>query len=210
MSEQKVHWENVYQTKSPMQVSWYQPKPTLSLELINRTNISKDQPIIDVGGGASVLVDYLYQEGFTNLAVLDIAGEAIALSQKRLGNLATNIKTNIKWYISDVKQFQPEYQFSLWHDRAVFHFLTEPNDRQIYRQVLEQALKPNGHVIIATFALDGPVKCSGLDVIQYDAEKLVMELGDNFQLIETTSEIHITPAEKEQKFIYCHFQKNAN
>jgi 2-polyprenyl-3-methyl-5-hydroxy-6-metoxy-1,4-benzoquinol methylase len=206
MLEPKIHWENVYQTKSPMQVSWYQPKPTLSLELINRTNISQEQPIIDVGGGASVLVDYLYQQGFTNLAVLDIASEAIALSQKRLGNLATNIK----WYVSDVKQFQPEYQFNLWHDRAVFHFLTEPSDRQIYRQVLEQALKPNGHLIIATFALDGPVKCSGLDVIQYDAEKLVMELGDNFQLIETTTEIHITPAEKEQKFIYCHFQKNAN
>jgi 2-polyprenyl-3-methyl-5-hydroxy-6-metoxy-1,4-benzoquinol methylase len=206
MSECKIHWENVYQTKSPQEVSWYQQEPTLSLELINHANISKDQPIIDVGGGASVLVDYLCQQGFTNLAVLDIAGEAIALSQKRLGNLARNIK----WYVSDVKQFQPEYQFSLWHDRAVFHFLTEPSDRQIYRQVLEQAIQPNGHVVIATFAIGGPVKCSGLDVIQYDAEKLVIELGDNFRLIETKSEIHVTPVAKEQKFIYCHFQKNAN
>lgn len=206
MLDPKIHWENVYQTKSPMKLSWYQTEPTVSLELINRANLGKDQPIIDVGGGASVLVDYLYQQDFTNLAVLDIASEAIALSQKRLGNLATKIK----WYVSDVKQFQPEYQFSLWHDRAVLHFLTEPRDRQNYRQVLEQALKPNGHVIIATFAMGGPVKCSGLPVIQYDAEKLMMELGDNFQLIETKSEIHITPAEQEQKFIYCHFQKNAN
>lgn len=206
MLDRKIHWENVYQTKSPLEVSWYQPKPTVSLQLIKNTNISQDQPIIDVGGGTSVLVDYLYQEGFTNLAVLDIASQAIALSQKRLGNLAQNIQ----WYVSDVKQFQPTDQFSLWHDRAVFHFLTEASDRQKYRQVLEQALKPNGHIIIATFALDGPVKCSGLDVIKYDAEKLVMEFGDNFQLIETKSEIHVTPAEKEQKFIYCHFQKNAN
>ncbi|MGL5509239.1 MAG: methyltransferase domain-containing protein [Microcoleaceae cyanobacterium] len=203
MSERKVHWENVYQTKSPMQVSWYQQQPTLSLELINHTNISKDQPIIDVGGGASVLVDYLYQQGFTNLAVLDIAGEAIALSQKRLGKIAENIQ----WYESDVTKFQPDRQFSLWHDRAVFHFLTDPKDRQNYRQLLAQALIPNGHLIIATFAIGGPAKCSGLDIIQYDAEKLRIELGDHFQLIEAKSEIHLTPTDKEQEFIYCHFQK---
>ncbi len=202
MLEPKIHWENVYQTKSPMQVSWYQSEPTLSLELINRT-ISQDQPIIDVGGGASVLVDYLHEQGYTNLAVLDIAGEAIASSQQRLGKIAENIQ----WYESDVTQFQPDRQFNLWHDRAVFHFLTEERDRQNYRQVLAQSLKPNSHVIIATFAIGGPTKCSGLDIIQYDAEKLRIELGDNFRLIETKSEIHLTPGDKEQEFIYCHFQK---
>ncbi|WP_434683533.1 class I SAM-dependent methyltransferase [Pseudanabaena minima] len=206
MFNRKTHWQSIYQEKSPTDVSWYQKEPKLSLELILRTQIAKNEAIIDVGGGSSVLVDYLYKNDFTNLSVLDISENALASSKKRLGNIATRIK----WIEADITEFQSPHQFSLWHDRAVFHFLTEAPDRHLYVNVLKNSLRAGGHLIIAAFAIGGATKCSGLDIVQYDVEKMIAELGEDFKLIAEKSEIHITPANKEQKFAYFYFTKKSN
>lgn len=201
MFDRKAHWENIYQDKSPLNVSWYQKEPALSLELIHNTRVASDEAIIDVGGGASVLVDCLCEEGFTKLAVLDISGNALSCAKKRLGDFAQNVE----WYESDITRFDAPHQFSLWHDRAVFHFLTNKSDRNSYVETLTNALRPGGHAIIAAFAIGGPEKCSGLDIVQYDAAKLVAELGKDFELVEERSEVHNTPDSKEQKFMYFRF-----
>ena len=151
MFDRKKHWQHIYNEKTPLDVSWYQEEPALSLELIHRTGVLKEEPIIDVGGGASVLVDYLCKEGFTNLAVLDISGNALFSAKKRLGDSAGKIA----WYEADITEFIPPHQFSLWHDRAVFHFLTDKPDREKYAEVLNLALRPGGHLIIAAFAIGG-------------------------------------------------------
>ena len=201
MFDTKTHWENIYHEKSLLDVSWYQKEPSLSLELIRNTQLASDEPIIDVGGGASMLVDYLYKQGFTNLAVLDISEIALTSAKKRLGVLAQNIE----WYECDITQFSAPHQFSLWHDRAVFHFLTDKSDRKNYIKALKSALRPGGHLIIAAFAIGGPEKCSGLDIVQYDSKKLAAEVGEDFELIEVRNEVHITPTNKEQKFMYFRF-----
>ena len=201
MFERKKHWGDVYQEKSPSELSWYQKEPKLSLELIRCTNVASNDAIIDVGGGASVLVDYLSKESFTNLTVLDISENAIAISKKRLGDRAKSIE----WIVSDITQFDTSQKFSIWHDRALFHFLTDPSDREIYVKALIKAIRTEGHLIIATFAIGGPEKCSGLEIVQYDSEKMIAELRDNFALVEERKEIHITPAMKEQEFIFFHF-----
>jgi len=180
MFDRKKHWGNVYQEKSPSDVSWYQKEPKLSLDLIRCTQVASNEAIIDVGGGASVLVDHLCKECFTNLAVLDISENALASAKKRLGDSAKSIE----WFVSDITQFDAPQKFSLWHDRALFHFLTDPSDRKSYVKALKNALRPGGHLIIATFAIGGPEKCSGLEIVQYDSEKMIAELGDNFELIE--------------------------
>ena len=203
MFERKKHWGDVYQEKSPSEVSWYQKEPKLSLELIRRTNVATNDAIIDVGGGASVLVDYLSKECYTNLTVLDISENAIAISKKRLGDRAKSIE----WIVSDITQFDTSQKFSLWHDRALFHFLTDPSDRKSYVKALKNALIPEGHLIIATFAIGGPENCSGLEIVQYDSEKMIAELGEDFELVEERNEVHITPANKEQEFIYFRFLK---
>ncbi len=201
MFDRKAHWENIYKEKSPLDVSWFQKEPALSLELIRNTQVANNEAIIDVGGGASVLVDYLCKEGFTNLAVLDISGNALSCAKKRLGDFAQNVE----WYESDITQFDAPHQFSLWHDRAVFHFLANKSDRNNYVEALKNTLRPGGHAIIAAFAIGGPEKCSGLDIVQYDAAKLVAELGEDFELVEERSEVHITPADKKQTFVYFRF-----
>jgi SAM-dependent methyltransferase len=203
MIDRKTHWENIYREKSASEVSWYQQEPKLSLELIRRTHIAHDEALIDVGGGASELVDYLCKAGFTNLAVLDISEKALASAKNRLGKVAQNIE----WIEADITQFKPPHPFSLWHDRAVFHFLTDPSDRELYVNALKHALIPGGHLIIAAFAIGGPEKCSGLDIVQYDSEKLSAELGRDFKLIEARSEVHITPANNEKKFTYFRLVK---
>lgn len=205
MFDKKAHWQNVYQEKSPLDVSWYQKEPKLSLEFIHRTGVSDDEPIIDVGGGASVLVDFLCKDGFSNLSVLDISGNALADAKKGLGDLAKTIN----WLESDITEFSPSHKFTLWHDRAVFHFLTDESDRRKYVSALTQALKVGGHLIIAAFAIGGPDKCSGLEIVQYDASKLKAELGEEFELLEERNEIHITPTNKEQKFVYFRFIRKA-
>lgn len=199
----KTHWENIYQEKSASDVSWYQVEPKLSLELIRLSQVSKHEPIIDVGGGASVLVDYLYRDSFTNLSVLDISKNALAVAKQRFDDL----DISIDWIEADITQFRPLHQFALWHDRAVFHFLTEASDRERYVSVLKNSLRAGGYLVIAAFAIGGAMKCSGLEIVQYDSEKMSTELGADFKLIEERSEIHITPAKKEQKFVYFYFTK---
>lgn len=201
MSERKNHWEKVYRDKSPIAVSWYQREPGLSLSLIARAELPLDAPIIDVGGGASTLVDSLCDAGYTDVSVLDVSASALAHSKNRLaqkGNM-------VHWYEEDVTCFKPPRRFALWHDRAVFHFLTSRSDRANYIAVLKRALKPGGHLVMLTFAIDGPVKCSGLDIVQYDADKLSAELGPDFELVETGHEVHITPAGNQQKFAYFRY-----
>lgn len=203
MTNRKDHWEQIYTDKSPLEVSWYQKEPVISLQLIHNTNLNKDDPIIDVGGGASVLVDLLYKEGYQRLAVLDISSSALACARDRLGAQAQKVE----WYEADVTEFVAPHFFTVWHDRAVFHFLTRKEDRKQYVETLKKSLVSGGHLILAAFAIGGPTKCSGLDIVQYDVDKLSAELGKEFRLVEQTSETHITPDKKEQKFAYFRFIK---
>jgi len=204
MSEKKEHWEKVYRKKSPLEVSWYQADPTLSMSLIGGVALPMDAPIIDIGGGASRLVDELSDKGYTNISVLDISGSALAHAKQRLGSRANRVR----WYEEDVTCFKPPQRFLLWHDRAVFHFLTSSADRRKYVRVLEQALLPGGHVVIMTFAIGGPSKCSGLDIVQYDADRLTTELGVDFDLMDSGYEMHLTPAGNKQKFVYFRLMRS--
>jgi len=197
----KEHWENVYKDKSSHDVSWYQKEPLLSIELIDNSKLTLDDAIIDVGGGASVLIDYLQEKGFTNLAVLDISNNALLSAKNRLGDKADKVN----WYEADITQFNSPQTFSLWHDRAVFHFLTDKQDREKYVNGLKKSLKSGGHLIIAAFSIGGPEKCSGLDIVQYDEKKMSAELGDDFRLLESRTETHVTPTDKEQSFTYFHY-----
>ncbi|MDH5356017.1 MAG: methyltransferase domain-containing protein [Gammaproteobacteria bacterium] len=201
MTDRKDHWENIYQDKSPENVSWYQQQPSLSLQLIQNTQLALDEAIIDIGGGTSSLVDHLIGIGYLDISVLDISENALSRARYRLGDAAKKVK----WYASDVTEFKAAQQYSLWHDRAVFHFLTAESDRRQYIRVLNQSLKPGGHLVIAAFAIGGPEKCSGLEVVQYDARKLSTELGEDYELVEETVELHITPSNMEQKFGYFRF-----
>ena len=201
----KEHWNQVYQAKAPDDVSWFQTRPAISLKLIEATGIGKDKGIIDVGGGASVLVDFLLDAGFTKLAVLDISAAALEHAKQRLGASAGNVE----WFEADVTGFNPPHRFGLWHDRAVFHFLTDKADRQKYVQTLKRTLTPDGHVILATFATGGPLKCSGLDVARYDAPGICAELGAGFRLVEQVDETHVTPWDTRQKFSGFRFARNA-
>lgn len=205
MFDRKGHWENIYAEKSPLEVSWYESEPALSLQLIRNTQVALDAPIIDIGGGASVLVDRLCEEGYSNVGVLDISSKALACARERLGDRANSIE----WFEEDITRFDPPHSFAVWHDRAVFHFLTDKTDRSRYVTALRRGLDPGGHLILAAFAIGGPTKCSGLDIVQYDAEKLMVELGDEFALVEEKSETHITPAKAEQKFAYFRFLRKS-
>ena len=200
----KKHWENVYKTKVSSNVSWYQPHLEKSLELILKSGIAKDAAIIDVGGGASTLADDLLLRGFNNVSVLDLSAESLAVSKLRLGESVSKIN----WIVGDLLEARlPKNTIELWHDRAVFHFLTEAQDRKKYLEVLHQTLKPNGVFIIATFSLEGPERCSGLNVVRYDVAKLQVELGERLKLVDALSENHQTPFGTTQKFVYCFFRK---
>jgi len=201
MTDRKEHWEKIYGEKAPLEVSWYQKEPTMSLQFIHDTRLAYDAPMIDIGGGASVLVDYLCNEGYTNIAVLDLSATALAYARNRLGDNAKHVE----WYEDDITRFKPPHPFSLWHDRAVFHFLTAASDRHDYIKILKNTLRPGGHLIIAAFAIGGPTQCSGLDIVQYDAHKLAAELGGDFELLEERHEVHNTPSDKMQEFNYFRF-----
>lgn len=202
--EAQTHWESIYGTKSPTQVSWYQEHALLSLQYIQRTGVKKTDPIIDVGGGASTLVDDLVATGFNGVTVLDISATALQAAQQRLGTRAADVT----WVEADVTQVRlPHHFYSVWHDRAVFHFLTRPEDRQRYVDTVQQAVKPGGHVIVATFALDGPTHCSGLEVMRYSPGRLHSEFGADFEMVDNTREVHLTPFGTEQRFIYCYCRK---
>jgi SAM-dependent methyltransferase len=194
----KTHWQKIYKEKGPADVSWFQAEPAISLELINNCELALSDPVIDVGGGASVLVDRLINSGYSRLAVLDISAQALAESKRRLGDDAERVQ----WIECDITAYEPREPFALWHDRAVFHFLTQSGDRKNYVSVLNKALRPGGHLIMASFAIDGPEKCSGLPIVQYDAPKLLSELGPGFRLVEERTESHITPGQQIQKFAW--------
>lgn len=200
----KAHWETIYETKAPTAVGWYEPHLRLSLEFIGHTGVGPEGRIIDVGGGASTLVDDLLAMGFRHITVLDISATALAIAKARLGKRAEDIT----WTEGDITQVTlPSSCYDVWHDRAVFHFLTSPADRRKYVETLDEALKPGGHWIVATFASGAPPQCSGLDVIRYGPEHLQEELGDSFELLESCNEIHLTPAGTSQPYLYCHFRK---
>lgn len=199
----KDHWEHVYSGKKSTEVSWYQQHPQHSLELIKATGIDVSAHIIDIGGGASTLVDFMLGEGFQNLTVLDIAQGAIEQAKSRLGERAEMVT----WLEQDITTFSPDEPYDVWHDRAVFHFLTDQLDRSSYVRIMSRALKPGAHAIIATFDLDGPEKCSGLDVVRYSPEIMSAVLGDNFELVETSTEAHLTPRTTIQNFVYCRFKR---
>lgn len=201
-ADKKQHWEDAYTNKTSTEVSWFQPAATQSLLMIESANAKKNAPIIDVGGGASTLVDGLLAEGFQDISVLDLSGQALKVAQGRLGERASTVQW-IEGNILDISL--PANHYAVWHDRAVFHFLTETSDRKRYLEVLKNSLQPQGHVVMATFAMDGPEKCSGLAIQCYSIESLQLELGDAFELIDYVSESHLTPAGKTQSFIYGHF-----
>ena len=191
------HWQNVYTQKVPSQVSWYQSQPTVSLEIMTQIGLTIGSKIIDVGGGSSTLVDALYKN--YDVTVLDISEAALKHSQDRLGSDVTRVT----WLASDITQAQlPKAQYQLWHDRAVFHFLTQEDDQAQYLKRLRLSLRIGGFVLLATFAPDGPVKCSGLEVVRYDAQSLLEMLGQEFKLINERFETHITPTGSEQRFVY--------
>ena len=196
----KIHWEQVYQTKAPDAVSWYAPHLETSLKLIHQATPDKNAAIIDVGGGEATLVDDLLDHEYERISVLDISQTAIDVARKRLGAKGAEVA----WYCSDITTATlPESYFDVWHDRAVFHFLTSEKDRQKYVRQVMRSVKHGGHVIISTFGPEGPEKCSGLDVVKYDAGSLHTEFGKTFQLIESSTEIHKTPFGTNQQFLYC-------
>jgi 2-polyprenyl-3-methyl-5-hydroxy-6-metoxy-1,4-benzoquinol methylase len=194
------HWQTVYETKAPDEVSWFQREPRLSLSLITRVAPSLHARIIDVGGGASTLVDGLVGAGYTNVTVLDLASAALQQARKRLGPDATRVT----WSVSDVLNATiAPASIDVWHDRAVFHFLTRAEDRSRYILQVQRSVRPGGHVLVATFAEDGPTRCSGLDVARYSPTQLHGVFGAGFVLETSVRENHTTPSGNQQGFIYC-------
>ncbi|MFS4430455.1 class I SAM-dependent methyltransferase [Chryseobacterium sp. S90] len=200
-SDNKNHWENVYETKNPDQVSWTQKKPQTSLDFIKSSELGKEAKIIDIGGGDSNLVDFLLEEGYENITVLDISANALEKAQKRLGNLAGKVK----WIATDITAFQPTETYDIWHDRAAFHFLTTPEQVLKYIDIAEKNV--NNFIILGTFSKNGPTKCSGLDIQQYDEESLSEKFKESFEKIKCITEDHITPFETVQNFVFCSFKK---
>lgn len=199
--QRKEHWERVYSTRQITEVSWFQEHAVRSLRLIEATAVPKSAAIIDVGGGASVLADDLLQAGYSNVTVLDLSRAALQAAQNRLGARAARVA----WLEGDITAIRlPAHAFDVWHDRAVFHFLTTAEQRRAYvRQVL-CAVKPGGHVIVSTFAEDGPLQCSGLPVMRYSAAGLHAEFGSPFELLRHEKEEHLTPTGRTQNFVYCY------
>lgn len=200
----KDHWEHVYSTKATDRVSWFQEHADQSLALIRGTGVASTAAIIDVGGGASTLVDDLLDNGFSELTVLDLSAAALAASRARLAERAGRVN----WLEGDITEIDlPAYAYDVWHDRAVFHFLTTTRAREAYVRAVLKAVKPGGHVIVATFAEDGPAQCSGLPVVRYKPEGLHAEFGDAFALLKSEHENHHTPFGTDQSFIYCYCRK---
>jgi 2-polyprenyl-3-methyl-5-hydroxy-6-metoxy-1,4-benzoquinol methylase len=203
MMDSEKHWERIYSAKQATQVSWYARHLERSIAMI-RTAADTSAEIIDVGGGASTLVDDLLTLGYTKVSVLDVSNTSLAAAKERLDTRAGMVK----WIAGDVTSVHlPRAAYDVWHDRAVFHFLTEPSDRRAYVDFATGSLKLGGHAILATFSIDGPTRCSGLDVVRYSSETLRRELGPAFALKQETHETHRTPSGEEQNFIYCLFER---
>lgn len=202
--DSKNHWEQIYTTKANDAVSWFQEHAKRSVELITETKVPYSAAIIDVGSGASRLIDDLVAQGFANITALDLSSAALAATKERLGQKAACVNL----IAADITQIElPKHAFDVWHDRAVFHFLTEPAQRRAYVSAVLNAVKPGGHIIMATFAEDGPQKCSGLPVQRYAPHELHAEFGAPFELVHSERETHSTPFGTEQKFIYCYCRK---
>ena len=197
----KTHWDKIYKTNSPESVSWYRAHLETSLALIERAGVARSASIIDIGGGESTFVDDLLLRGYKNLTVLDISQTAIDVTKKRLGPAAEKVL----WLVGDILEISLEPRaYDLWHDRAVFHFLTDPEQRIAYVRRVTRAVKPGGHVIVSTFGPEGPAKCSGLEVMRYGAESLHGEFGGRFRLVESSKELHQTPRGATQQFLHCY------
>ncbi len=197
----KTYWEKIYTTKAPEAVSWYRLHLETSLALIGRAAAGYSASIIDVGGGESTLVDDLLARGYENITVLDVSQTAIGVTKKRLGLAAEPIR----WLLADITEAQLEPgAYDVWHDRAVFHFLTSREHRAAYVRQVGHAVKPGGHVIISTFGPEGPTKCSGLDVIRYNADSLHDQFGVRFRLVDSSKELHRTPFGTTQQFLFCY------
>lgn len=201
--DRQAHWQRVYESKDEGEVSWFQERPASSLDLIVRSGIDKSAAIIDVGGGASRLVDHLLDAGYVDVTVLDIADAALAKTRARLGARAEAVG----WHAADITEWTPPRHFDLWHDRAVFHFLTEATDRKAYVATMAAAVRVGGQAIIGTFALDGPERCSGMPIRRYDADSLMAEFGQDYRLVETQTEDHVTPGGTVQKFQFCRLRR---
>ena len=199
----KEHWENVFSNKQENEVSWYQPVPKTSLTFIENLKLSKDAKIIDIGGGDSYLIDALLEKGYTNLFLLDISEQAIIRIKKRLGTKASKVT----FIVSDILDFVPLTNFDVWHDRASFHFLTEPHDIEKYKVIVSKALKTKGKLILGTFSDQGPKKCSGLDITQYNEASITQLFKSDFEKTACVIEDHQTPFDSIQNFIFCSFIK---
>ena len=197
------HWEKIHTTKGESEVSWFQENPAPSLELMTLAGTTPRSAVVDIGGGASRFVDALVEMGFQAVTVLDLSAAALAAAKTRLGSRAGQVE----WIVADVTTWEPQQVYDIWHDRAAFHFLTENHDRKAYVARLTKAVKPGGHAIIATFAPDGPDRCSGLPVVRYDAETLGGALGGAFELVETRRYEHMTPWNSEQRFQFNVFRR---
>jgi SAM-dependent methyltransferase len=197
------HWENVYATKDESEVGWFQETPGLSLELIRLVRVIRNSAIIDIGGGASRLADSLVSQGFEDVTVLDLSAAALASARSRMGDKANRVT----WIAADVTIWEPSRTYDVWHDRAAFHFLTDPEEQAAYVARVRRALRPGGHAIIGTFALDGPERCSGLAVSRHDAGSLAATLGGGFELIDTRRHEHLTPWGASQRFQFSTFRR---
>lgn len=204
MSRQQ-HWDTVYSTKTEDQLSWHQDAPAISLAMMQQAGITPDTSVIDIGGGTSRIVDSLLEMGLRDISVLDLSETALTAAQQRLGARAAAVT----WVAADITSWQPGRQFDIWHDRAVFHFLTDPADREAYIATLTDSLCPGGHAIIASFALDGPERCSGLPVQRYAPQTLAATLGTRFELLAHQSHLHHTPWGTPQSFQFSLFRKRA-
>lgn len=204
--DRQDHWEQVYRSKATDKLGWYAPHLQTSIEWIDDLGLFPDSPIIDVGGGVSTLVDDLLGAGYRSITVLDISNRALSKAKDRLERKSTLVT----WLTADITKVElPEHQYELWHDRAVFHFLTEAGERLAYKRNLLSALRLNGHLIIGTFAPEAPAKCSGLPVQRYSKQQLVDEMGSDFSLVGDVKELHITPGGVEQMYQFCRFQRIA-
>ena len=198
-----AHWDGAYYAKAPESMSWFQARPEMSLRLIARTGVRSDAPIVDVGGGASSLASSLLKQGHDDLTVLDVASPALAAAREAAGGAAARIS----WITADITDWAPARRYGLWHDRAALHFLTDTSDQAAYARALREAIGPSGWAIIGGFAPGGPSQCSGLPVVQHDADSLIRTFGDDFRLLETHGEVHVTPQGREQRFRYHVFQR---
>ncbi len=203
MAEEPNRWEDVYQSRDEAETSWFEERPQVSLDLIAATSATGDAAIVDVGAGASRLVDCLLEQGFHRITVLDLSDAALAKARARLPDDAP-----VAWVVANILDWRPSWPFDVWHDRAAFHFLTDAADREAYLRVMDRALVPGGHAIIGTFALDGPEKCSGLQVARYDAALLAERLGPDYRLIQSLIHDHHTPWGSMQRFHFGLFKKN--